>query len=140
MKRSMIILMLVAGLALAACGESAEDKAQTQVCDARANIKKTVDDLSSLTLATASVDGITSSLKSIRTDLGKIKDAQGDLAGDRKQQVSDANQAFTSQLSSIVKSVAGGGVSPAEAGTQIKAAAGQLATTYQETLGKIDCS
>ncbi len=140
MKRSMIVLMLVAGLALAACGESAEDKAQTQVCDARANIKKTVDDLSSLTLATASVDGITSSLKSIRTDLGKIKDAQGDLAGDRKQQVSDANQAFTSQLSSIVKSVAGGGVSPAEAGTQIKAAAGQLATTYQETLGKIDCS
>ena len=41
-------LLLIAGAAVG-CGESDEEKAQTQVCDARADLKKQVDDLAGLT-------------------------------------------------------------------------------------------
>jgi uncharacterized protein YjbJ (UPF0337 family) len=139
MKLSMIVLLAAAALAVAACGESKEDKAKSQVCDARADIQKQVDTLSGMTLATATVDGIQSSLKAIQSDLGKIKDAQGDLNGDRKQQVQQANEQFTSQLNSIVQSV-GTNRSLSEAGPKLKDAATQLSSSYKQTLAKVDCS
>jgi hypothetical protein len=134
------LLLAVAVVGITACGgQSASDKAKSQVCDARADISKQVDDLSSLTLATASVDGVKKNVQAIQDDLGKIKDAQGNLKGDRKQQVQAANEAFTQQVKSIASSV-GKSLSLSEAGTQLKAATSQLATSYKQTLGKIDCS
>lgn len=58
---------LVAGLLLIAatavrCGESDEEKAQTQVCDARADLKTQVDDLAALTPATATAEGVEENL------------------------------------------------------------------------------
>ena len=135
----MILVLVAAALALAACGESTQDKAQTQVCDARADIQKQVSDLSSLTLATASVDGVQSKLKAIRSSLQKIADAQGDLNAERKQQVQAANQAFRTQLSSIVSGL-GDNLSLATAATKLKDAANQLADSYRQTLGRVDCS
>jgi uncharacterized membrane-anchored protein YjiN (DUF445 family) len=137
-KQSMILVLVAAALALAACGESTQDKAQSQVCDARADIQKQVSDLSSLTLATASVDGVQSKLKAIRSSLQKIADAQGDLNADRKRQVQAANQAFRTQLSSIVSDL-GDNLSLATAATQLKDAASKLADTYRQTLGRVDC-
>jgi Tfp pilus assembly protein PilP len=139
MKHSMMLLLAAATLAVAACGESKADKAQSQVCDARADIQKQVDTLSGMTLATASVDGVTSSLKAIQSDLGKIKDAQGDLNDERKQQVKQANQAFESQVKSIAQTV-GRSLSLSEAGTQLTDAATKLADSYRQTLAKVDCS
>jgi hypothetical protein len=139
MKLSMIVLLTAAALAVAACGESKEDKAQSQVCDARDSIQKQVSTLSGLTLSTATVDGVTNSLKTIQSDLGKIKDAQGDLNSDRKQQVQQANQQFTDSVKSIAQTV-GRSLSLSEAGTQLKDAATQLANSYKQTLGKVDCS
>jgi len=138
-KQSMILVLVAAALALAACGESTQDKAQTQVCDARADIQKQVSDLSSLTLATASVDGVQSKLKAIRSSLQKIADAQGDLNAERKQQVQAANQAFRTQLSSIVSGL-GNNLSLATAATKLKDAASKLADSYRQTLGRVDCS
>jgi len=135
----MILVLVAAALALAACGESTQDKAQTQVCDARADIQKQVSDLSSLTLATASVDGVQSKLKAIRSSLQKIADAQGDLNAERKQQVQAANQAFRTQLSSIVSGL-GNNLSLATAATKLKDAASKLADSYRQTLGRVDCS
>jgi hypothetical protein len=138
-KLSMILVSVVVALALSACGgESQADKAQTQVCDARADIQKQVDELRGLTLATASVDGVMANLNAIRTDLGRIRNAQVDLNGKRKEQVQSANQAFESQLRSIVQGL-GQDLSLAEAGTQVKAAATKLADSYRQTLGKVDC-
>jgi uncharacterized membrane-anchored protein YjiN (DUF445 family) len=137
-KQSMILVLVAAALALAACGESTQDKAQSQVCDARADIQKQVSDLSSLTLATASVDGVQSKLKAIRSSLQKIADAQGDLNADRKRQVQAANQAFRTKLSSIVSDL-GDNLSLATAATQLKDAASKLADTYRQTLGRVDC-
>jgi hypothetical protein len=138
MKRSTILLLVSAAMAVAGCGESQQDKAQSQVCDARADIRKQVDELRGLTLATASLDGVKANLKAIRTDLGKIKDAQGDLNAERKKQVQDANQAFGSQVRTIAQGL-GGSLSLAEAVPQLEDAGAKLATAYRQTLGKVDC-
>ena len=100
-----VVLALLACLAVGACGESKQDKAKSTVCDARADISKQVDQLKGLTVSTVTIDGVQSSLKAISSDLSKIKDAQGDLSGDRRQQVQDATKTFTSQVQSIAGSV-----------------------------------
>jgi hypothetical protein len=135
----MILLLMAAALVLTACGESEQEKAQNQVCDARADIRKEVDELSGLTLSTATVDGVTSSLQSIRSSLGEIKDAQSNLNGERKQQVQEANQQFEAQVRSIVQSL-GSSLSVSEGATQVKDATSKLADSYRQTLGRVDCS
>jgi hypothetical protein len=138
MKRSIALLLLVTGLAVTACGESEQDKASTKVCDARADIKKQVDELRGLTISTATVDGVTANLKAIRTDLGRIADAQGSLSDDRKKQVQSANQAFKAQMASLTASV-GTSLSLKDAESQLRTALGQLSDSYKKTLGQIDC-
>ena len=138
MKRSTIVMLLSAAIAVAACGQSQQDKAKTQVCDARADVSKQVDTLRGLTLSTATVDGVTANLKAIRDDLGTIAGAQADLSDSRRQQVQAANKAFTDQLRSTAANV-GRSLSVADAKTQLKDATTQLASTYKNTLGRIDC-
>ena len=98
-RRALWLALLAAGLVLIAvaavgCGESDEEKAQTQVCDARDDLKTQVDDLAALTPATATVDGVQEDLDAIEDDLNQIKDAQGDLNEDRRQEVESATQQF----------------------------------------------
>ena len=81
--RAVLLALVAAVLVLAACGESKEDKAMKSVCNARADISKQIDHLKSLTPTTATIEGVQSSLTSIGKDLSTIKDAQGDLTGDR---------------------------------------------------------
>ena len=61
-------------LAVAACGDakSSQEKAQNQVCDARADIQKQVNELTSLTFSTATTDGVKKNLQAIQKDLGKF--------------------------------------------------------------------
>jgi len=108
-------------------------------CDARADISKQVNELKGLTLSTATVDGVKKNVQAIQDDLGKIKDAQGNLNADRKKQVQGANEAFTQQVKSIASSV-GKSLSLSNAGTQLQTAVSQLAASYQQTLAKVDCS
>lgn len=138
MKRSTIVMLLSAAIGLAACGQSKEDKARSQVCDARADVRKQVDQLQGLTLSTATIDGVAANLQAIRADLGKIANAQSDLSDERRQQVSTANQAFADQVRAVAQNV-GRSLSVADAKTQLKDATTELASTYQQTLGRIDC-
>ena len=134
-----LLLALVAGLGLSACGESKEDKAKSTVCDARADISKQVDQLKGLTVSTVTIDGVQSSLKAIRSDLSKIADAQGDLSGDRRQQVQDATKTFTSQVQSIAGSV-GTSTSLSDAKAQLTSALQQLGAAYKQSFARVDCS
>ena len=79
-----------------------------------------------------------SSLKAIRSDLSKIKDAQGDLSGDRRQQVQEATKAFTAQVQSIAGSVVKS-TSLSEAKTQLATALQQLGDAYKQSFAKVDC-
>ena len=140
MRRSLVILTaLAASVTLAACGgDSKEEKAQNQVCDARADISKQVDTLKGLTISTATVDQVQKSLQAIMDDLSQIAKAQGDLAGDRKDEVQQANKAFANQVQDIVANL-GKSLSLSNAGTQLQSGLQQLAGAYEDTFAKVDC-
>jgi chromosome segregation ATPase len=137
-RRAALVLLLSAALGLAACGESDQEKAQKQVCDARADISKQVDEIKSLTPATATVDGVRQNVNAIQDDLKDIVNAQKTLSDDRRQQVKSATDQFTQQLSSIVQQALRS-LSVSDAKTQLQSAVSDLASAYSSSLGKIDC-
>ena len=133
------IAVLFSVLALAACGQSSQEKATAQVCEARADISRQISTLSTLTLSTSSVTQAKTSLEAIAADLKKIKGAQANLDPARKAQVQAATNTFETQLSSIVSSFTSS-LSLTSAATQVKAAVTQLTTSYKQTLAPISCS
>ena len=135
----LISLALAATLAVAACGESKQDKAKNQVCSARDDISKQVSSLKALTPATVTADKVKTSLTAIQDGLKKIAGAQGDLNDARKKQVQEANAAFGSALSSIASDL-GSSLSIADARTKLSTALADLSTAYQQSFAKVDCS
>jgi methylthioribose-1-phosphate isomerase len=133
-----LVLLLVAALGVAACGESKQDKAQKKVCSARADISKQVNELKSLTPTTATVDGVRQNINAIQNDLKDIASARGTLNDKRRTQVKAATDQFTAKLQSIVQQAVKS-LSLADAKTQLQAAVGDLASAYSSSLGKIDC-
>ena len=126
------------GLAFAACGQSDEEKAKADVCDARDDIQANVKELQNLTLGTATADKVRSSLTAIRDDLATIADAQGDLSDSQKQQVDKANEAFTAKVKALAGDV-GRSVSIEDAAKQLESDFAELATTYEQSFAPIDC-
>jgi hypothetical protein len=125
-------------LALGACGESQEEKAQTTVCDARADIGKQVDELSSLTAATVTKDAVTPKVDAIKNDLKDISDAQSDLSDDRRSEVEAANKAFASSVDGIASQVLTS-LSASDAKAALVTALQQLQTSYEETFAPLNC-
>lgn len=139
-RRLLLAVLSSLVLAVAGCGgDSAEEKAQAKVCGARADIQKSIGSLKDLSASTATVDGIRQQLDSIRTDLGTLRNAQGDLNGDRKEAVQKANSEFASTIKDVSQTVLRS-TSAQDAKTQLQQAAGQLESTYKSTLSPIDCS
>ena len=137
-----IAAALIASLALAATGcgsDSAQERAQSKVCDARANIQKSIDSLKDLSLSTATADGIRTQLEGIRKDLGTIRDAQGDLNQDRQSDLQKANAEFADTIKSTAQTVLRS-TSAQDAEAEIQKAANQLESTYKSTLSPIDCN
>lgn len=135
----LLAALLVPAALLAGCGQSAADKAKSQVCDARDDIAKQVKTLSGLTLSTATTSKISDSITAIRNDLSKIAKAQGDLSGQRKQQVEAANTEFVNAVKDTAGKI-GTSLSLKNAKTQFSQALQNLATSYQNTFAKLDCS
>ena len=130
-------VMLV--LALGACGgESAEEKAQSTVCDAKADIGKQVDELKSLTPATVTTDAVMQSLDAIKTDLKNISEAQSDLSSDRRSEAEDANKAFTSSVEGTVKEL-GRSLSASDAKTAVATALDELGASYETAFEPLNC-
>jgi aspartate oxidase len=141
-----ITRLLLSGLAVAAtavlvagCGESKQDKAKKAVCSARSEIEKSVNDLRSLTLTTASVDRVKNDISTIQTNLKKMVDNQKDLASDRKQKVQAATQQFGQQLQSIASGLTSN-LSLSNAASKVKSAGATLQSAYTSALAPIDCS
>jgi hypothetical protein len=141
--RVCLIPVLAAGLgaagALVACGESEEEKAQTEVCDARADIQRRVDDLADLTITTASIEQVTNNLEAIRDDLETIAAEQGNLEPERRQQVEEAGRRFRSQLEATAQDVVSGAASGEEAGARVGSALDELAQSFREAYAPVDC-
>jgi valyl-tRNA synthetase len=133
----MVLLLLVAGIAVG-CGESDEEKAQNDVCDARDDLQKQINELSNLTVSSATVEGVQSNLNAIQDDLNKITDAQGNLNDARKQEVESANKQFTSELDSIANGLTSD-LSVSGAEQKLRTATQQLASSYKQTFAMVDC-
>jgi hypothetical protein len=125
-------------LALGACGESSEEKAQNTVCDARDDIGKQVDDLKSLTPATVTTDAVTQNLDAIQNDLKDISGAQSDLSSDRRSEVEAANKAFASSVEGIASQL-GRSLSASDAKAGVVTALQQLEASYQKTFAPLNC-
>jgi len=129
-------------LALGSCGgddePSAEEQAQTQVCDARDGIAREVDRLAGLTLTTATVDDVTSSLQSIEDDLRTIADNESQLSDDRRQQIEQATGRFADEVGDVVGDL-GRSLSLSGAREQLSSALSQLGDAYRSSLERIDC-
>jgi hypothetical protein len=134
-----VAVVATASVALGACGSSKEDDAKNQVCDARADIQRQVDNLKQMTPSTITADSVSNSLQAIRDDLKKIGDAQADLSDDRRSQVEQANKAFAADVKEIGSTVLRS-TSLEEAKTQLQQSVTQLRDTYSSTLAKVDCS
>jgi hypothetical protein len=132
-----MVLLLMAGIAVG-CGESDEEKAQNDVCDARDDIEKQVNELADLTLSTATVEGVQSNLNAIQDDLETIAGAQGNLNDQRRQEVESANEEFKSELESIASGLTSD-LSLSGAEQKLRNAAQQLASSYKQTFAQIDC-
>jgi uncharacterized protein YjbJ (UPF0337 family) len=133
-----VLSALALSIAFAACGQSDEEKAKADVCDARDDIQANVKELQSLTLGTVTADKVRSSLNAIKGDLEKIVDAQGDLSDNQKQQVQKANEAFKSKVKALAGDI-GRSVSIEDAAKQLESDFAELATTYEQSLAPIDC-
>jgi uncharacterized protein HemX len=136
--RVLVLSALGLGLAFAACGQSDEEKAKADVCDARDDIQANVKELQGLTLGTVTADKVRSSLNAIKDDLTKIADAQGELSDSQKQEVQKANDAFKSKVKGLAGDL-GRSVSIEDAATQLKSDFAELATTYKQFFAPIDC-
>jgi uncharacterized protein YicC (UPF0701 family) len=149
------IMCASAALALISCGSSsdegpsatatptqasssAQNQAASQVCSARGDIKSQVKTLTSLSAGNATRADVTSALTAIQSDLQKIKDAQPNLAPERKQQVKDAADAFSTQVKDILKQTVSG-LTKTDAQTQAKNAAASLESAVKQSLEPIDC-
>jgi hypothetical protein len=138
MKRKLSVLLASAAL-LSACGESEEEKAQNAVCDARADIEKRVDDLASLTVTSVSIDRVTNNLEAIGNDLEKIAAERDDLSSEQRSAVEEAGQQFSSEVEATARDVVSGATSGEEAGERIGAALDDLARSFRDAYGPVDC-
>jgi septal ring factor EnvC (AmiA/AmiB activator) len=137
-KRALLLSALALGLAFVACGESDEEKAQNQVCDAREDIEAQVTELQQLTIGTATTDKIKTHLNAIKDDINKITDAQGQLSDTQKQQVEKANEAFKSQIDDLATNL-GTSVSLQDAAARLKTSITGLVEAYDEALSPVEC-
>jgi hypothetical protein len=138
-RRALIVTVSVLlAASLAACGDSAEEKATAKVCDARAGIAKQVDKLKGLSVTTATTSTISSSLEAIRKDLSTIAEARGDLSDERRAQVDEANAAFAATVTDLAGTLLKT-TSLEQGRAELETALDDLATSYGDSFGAIDC-
>ena len=136
---ALVVAVGAAALLIGLSGESGEEKAQSDVCDARAKISTEVETLQKLTPETVTTDAVSASVDAIRGDLEEIRDASDELSQDRRNELKAANDAFVAEVTAIASTVLRE-TTAADAKAQLTTAADELAATYRSTLGEFDCS
>jgi hypothetical protein len=132
------LAVVTLALALGACGESDEEKAQNTVCDAKTDIGEELDELKSVTPATVTADGVRQNLEAIQVDLKNIEAASGELSEDRRSEAEAANKAFTASVQETASQL-GSSLSASDAKAGVVAALDQLAASYQKTFAPLNC-
>jgi Tfp pilus assembly protein PilP len=137
-----IFVLLFSATALVACGESAEEKAKAEVCDARNEINSQIAKLQSLTLSTNTANEAKASFEAIGSSLTKIKNGASKLAPSRREQVDDGLKKLEGEASKIVSEVSSNlTVANLEAGlTKFKSALSAFGANFNQALAPVGCS
>jgi hypothetical protein len=135
------IPVAVAALLAGGCGgQSASDKAASQVCDATSDIQKQVDTLRGIDQSSVAVGTVQGALRGIQADLSSIAQALPNLAGDRRQQVQAANAEFKQALSDTVAGLASGLSMDLDDGAgRVSGAVAKLAESYKASFARVAC-
>jgi hypothetical protein len=134
-----VVALLAGAFVFASCGESSQEKAKAQVCEARSDISKQVKMLSELSLSTTVLTEAKTGLEAIDKDLDKIKDAQPDLEPASREQVQAATTTFATQVNSILSELVSK-PSLTKLETQLKSSLMQLVSSYEKALAPLSCS
>lgn len=138
MRSYVVLLGVLAPLAFASgCGESAQAKAEKTVCEGKQEIGTSVHSLQSMTLTTASVSAVQSDIKGIEAGLRKVKGAQGQLSGTRREAAEKANAQLSAELSGISHELTS--LTLPQALTKIVTAGEKLAAGYKQAFTPVKC-
>jgi hypothetical protein len=137
-RSSLALLGVLVPLAFASgCGESAQAKAEKTVCEGKQEIGASVKSLQSMTLANASANTVKSDIKSIEAGLQKVKEAQGQLSGSRREAAEKANAQLSAELSSIAHELTI--LTLPQALTSVVTAGEKLAASYKQAFTPVAC-
>ena len=135
---ALMTVLAIVLLALSGCGESAQAKANKQVCAARSDISKQIRTLTGLTLSSGSASTAKASFEAIGSDVNQIKGLQPKLDSARKRAVEAATHEFVTRVGAIASALTAK-LSAANAAAQFKSSLGQLAEAYNQTLASLSC-
>ena len=131
-------------IGLAACGESSEEKATKQACNATKEIKTQVTKLETLAVSSNLPSEIKTGAEAITKSVGEVKSALPNLPAANKAEFEAATKAFQVELASLLtataKSSAGGEASLKAAEPQLKASLHKLGTGYEKAFESLKCS
>ncbi len=119
------------------CGESAQAKAEKTVCEGKKEIGTSVQSLQSMTLTTASASTVQSDIKGIEAGLRKVKEAEGQLSGSRREAAEKANAQLSSELSGIAHELTS--LTLPQALTSVLTAGEKLAASYKQAFTPVEC-
>jgi hypothetical protein len=132
------LLGLLLPLAFATgCGESAQAKAEKTVCEGKKEISTSVDSLTSMTLADASASTVQNDIKGVEAGLQKVKGAQGQLSGSRKEAAEKATAQMSAELSGISHELTS--LSLPEALTKVLTVGEKLVASYKQAFTPVEC-
>jgi vacuolar-type H+-ATPase subunit H len=137
-----IFVLLFSATALVACGESAEDKAKTEVCDAHNEINSQIAKLESLTLSTNTPNEVKASAEAIGKSLTKIKNAASKLAPARREQVEAGVKQLESEASKIASELTSNlTAANLEATlTKLKSSVSTFGANFKKALAPVGCT
>lgn len=136
---SVLVVVLLGVIVFLVTRTSEEEKALQAVCGARQDIAERVDRLAATNVANFTLDGFRADVSGIGNDLRTIKENEPKLGVDRKQQITQANQQFGSEISNVLSTL-GRSLSLENAEAKLKTAGQQLVESYKQTLAPVDCS
>jgi hypothetical protein len=132
------VALAIVLVSLSGCGESAQAKANKQVCAVRSDISKQIRTLGGLALSSSSAAAARASFEAIGNDVNQIKALQPKLDSSRRRAVESATHDFVTRVGAIATAL-GSKASPTNAAAQFKSALSALAEAYNQTLASLSC-
>jgi uncharacterized protein YhaN len=127
------------GLAAAGCGgPTSEEQAETDVCEAIADIRARVDELQGLTVNAATAGQLRGDVAALEAALDEIDRARDQLSADAKGNVQAASDVFRAAVQRVADNLEKG-LSQEGARREVNTAIEELPASLRATLGGFTC-